>query len=87
MSSDLLDPGLIHGYAYFVRHADFKNYLKIYDKAFPEEHSTCSNFNAIKLASTHGGQGIAASGIAAAPCSRHKIRRPNSVVDLQFGER
>lgn len=86
VSSEELDPGLVKGYGYFVRNNDYVEHLASYSKAFADEHSTCNNFDAIKLANSRGGPGIAASGLAACGCSRHDMRRPNSVADLHKGE-
>jgi hypothetical protein len=86
VSSNSLDPGLNHGYAYFVEDQAFHKHLAVYDTIQEEQGSGCNNFDAIKLANVRGGRGIAASGIAACGCAQHDMRRPTSVGDLQKGE-
>ncbi|KAL6303051.1 hypothetical protein BKA93DRAFT_818202 [Sparassis latifolia] len=88
VSSDQVDPGLNHGYAYFVEEKAYKEHLRTYDKAFSDEISTCNNHDALKLASMKGAhQSTAASGIGTVDCARHDMKRPCSVSDLQKGER
>ncbi|KAJ3503382.1 hypothetical protein NLJ89_g8461 [Agrocybe chaxingu] len=87
VSSDLRDPGLNHGYAYLVDHAEFQAYLDTYGEKIPDDKSTCNNHDAIKSASARGGNGTAASGSGLAECTRHDMKRPCAVGDLQKGER
>ncbi|EAU89964.1 hypothetical protein CC1G_05880 [Coprinopsis cinerea okayama7 len=87
VSSDENDPGLSHGYAYFVEERQFKHHLTIYNTLIEDDKSTCNNHDAIKSASIRGGRGTAASGIGTAQCSRHDMARPLGVCDLQKGER
>ncbi|KAF8190101.1 hypothetical protein BJ912DRAFT_850370 [Pholiota molesta] len=85
VSSIEADPGLNHGCAYFVEEKEYKEYLKDFmsDK---EPKSTCSRHDAVNL-SEKAGQGHAATGIGACVCSRHDMKRPIGVGDLQRGER
>ncbi|GBE78836.1 hypothetical protein SCP_0200330 [Sparassis crispa] len=70
VSSDQVDPGLNHGYAYFVEEKAYKEHLRTYDKAFSDEISTCNNHDALKLASMKGAhQSTAASGIGTVDCA------------------
>ena len=87
VSSDGRDPGLNHGYAYVVENGNFKKYLQEYDPKIPDDKSTCNNHDAIKSASMRGGKGTDASGMGTTECSRHDMKRPNAVGDLQKGER
>jgi Kyakuja-Dileera-Zisupton transposase len=87
VSTEQRDPGLNDGYAYIVGTTKFKEYLKEYDMKIPEDKSTCNNHDAIKLASMQGGKGTDATGIATAECSRHDMKRPTAMGDLQKGER
>ncbi|KAF8055893.1 hypothetical protein FPV67DRAFT_1679300 [Lyophyllum atratum] len=87
VSSYAHDPGLNHGYAYFVEDTKFKAYLEEYGPRVPDDVSTCSNHDAIKSASIRGGKGVDASGAGKAECARHDMKRPVSVGDLQKGER
>ncbi|GBE84371.1 hypothetical protein SCP_0603500 [Sparassis crispa] len=87
VSSDSVDPGLNHGYAYFVEERAYKEYLSIYDSLVTEEQSMCNNHDAVKLANMRGSvTGTAASGVGAVTCTRHDMRLPCSVSDLQKGE-
>ena len=87
VSTEERDPGLNNGYAYIVGTEKFKKLLEDYDKKIPEDKTMCHNHDAIKLASMQGGKGTAATGIATAECSRHDMKRPAAVGDLQKGER
>ncbi|KAJ7584477.1 hypothetical protein C8J56DRAFT_1005073 [Mycena floridula] len=87
VSTDIRDPGLNRGYAYFVEESAFKAHLAEFGGVIVEEPSTCNNHNAIKMASMRGGKGTRASGVGTVECSRHDMKRPLSVGDLQKGER
>ena len=87
VSNNLRDPGLNRGYAYLVDEDKFKSYLEQYDSQVPNEISKCNNHDAIKSANMRGGKGTAASGVGTVECSRHDMKRPVSVGDLQKGER
>ncbi|KAL6299003.1 hypothetical protein BKA93DRAFT_820101 [Sparassis latifolia] len=64
VSSDSIDPGLNHGYAYFVEEKAYKEYLSTYDSLVKEEQSTCNNHDVVKLPNIRGSlAGTAASGI------------------------
>ncbi|GBE78369.1 hypothetical protein SCP_0112540 [Sparassis crispa] len=87
VSSDSIDPGLNHGYAYFVEEKAYKEYLSTYDSLVKEEQSTCNNHDVVKLPNIRGSvAGTAASGIGAVTCTHHDMRLPCSVGDLQKGE-
>lgn len=87
VSNSERDPALNHGYAYMVETKKFTTYLENFDGKVGEEKSTCNNHDAIKSASSRGGGGTAASGLGTAECSRHDMKRPVAVGDLQKGER
>ncbi|KAJ3533340.1 hypothetical protein NMY22_g7373 [Coprinellus aureogranulatus] len=86
ISSDEADPGLSKGYAYFVNDPPLRGFLKKHEKD-TEPKSTCSRHDAVNLADIRPGQGYAASGVATVECTRHNMKRPNAVCDLQKGER
>ncbi|KAG6895616.1 hypothetical protein C0992_000364, partial [Termitomyces sp. T32_za158] len=86
-SSDVVDPGLNHGYAYYVENTKFKAYLEEFGTKVEDDVSTCNNHDAIKSASIRGGKGVDASGVGKTECARHDMKRPISVGDLQKGER
>ncbi|KAK0433276.1 hypothetical protein EV421DRAFT_1741723 [Armillaria borealis] len=62
VSSDICDPGLNHGFAYFMEESAFQSHLAQFHDKLPTETNMCNNHNAIKLASLHG-KGTAASGV------------------------
>ncbi|KAF8884033.1 hypothetical protein BD779DRAFT_1538459 [Infundibulicybe gibba] len=80
VSSETRDPGLNHGYAYFVGEPRFKGFLQ--DRG----SFSCNNHDAVKSANIRGGKGIAASGVGTIECIRHDMKWPVSVGDLQKGE-
>ncbi|KAJ3525770.1 hypothetical protein NMY22_g10437 [Coprinellus aureogranulatus] len=86
VSSDEADPGLSKGYAYFVHDPPFREHVDAHadDK---EPKSTCSRHDAVNLADIRPGQGYAATGVATVECTRHNMKRPSGVCDLQKGER
>ncbi|KAF8950380.1 hypothetical protein BDZ97DRAFT_1688116, partial [Flammula alnicola] len=85
VSSHLADPGLSQGWAYFVEEDGFKSYLQTFGTLILQEPSTCSNHNAVNK--ERAMEGYAASGAGTCDCTRHDMKRPNGVGDLQKGER
>jgi hypothetical protein len=49
--------------------------------------STCSGLAALDYANTKYSRGYAATGVGMVVCARHEFVLPNSVADLQKGER
>ncbi|KAF9492528.1 hypothetical protein BDN71DRAFT_1483780 [Pleurotus eryngii] len=86
-SNDARDPSLNAGSAYFVEEAKYKEFLCEKGNLNVAEASTCNNYDAVKLASIQGGKGTTASGVGTIECSRHDMKRPVSVGDMQKGER
>lgn len=87
VSNDDRDPGLNQGTAYVVEETAYKKFLEHYGPLVSSDSSTCSNHDAIKSASIRGGKGYSASGLGSVVCTRHDMKRPQSVGDLQKGER
>jgi hypothetical protein len=87
VSNDERDPSLNHGIAYVVEKSAFLEHLAKFDKIPEEAKSTCNNHDAIKSSNMRGGEGHEASGLGSCECSRHDMKRPNGVGDLQKGER
>lgn len=81
------DPGLNHGYAYFVEETSYRQYLGKFLPCIADDTSTCHNHDAIKSASIRGGKGVDTSGVGKTECARHDMKRPLSICDLQKGER
>lgn len=81
------DPALNNGIAYFVEDTHYKNFLKQFGDQIQEESSTCNNHEALAKAGTKNMRGWATTGIVTIECTRHDMKRPCSVGDLQKGER
>ncbi|KAG1740984.1 hypothetical protein EDB19DRAFT_1895282 [Suillus lakei] len=63
VSSDVVDPGLNHGYAFFVEETAYKDFLAShYRVGNPQEKSTCSSHSAVNLADMRASHGLAAMG-------------------------
>ncbi|KAJ6478255.1 hypothetical protein C8R45DRAFT_1101644 [Mycena sanguinolenta] len=85
ISSDLRDPGLGTGWSYFVETEPYRQYLlTVTDQV---EMSTCSGLAALDYANTKFSRGYSATGVGMGVCARHEFVQPNSVGDLQRGER
>ncbi|TFK68354.1 hypothetical protein BDN72DRAFT_870985 [Pluteus cervinus] len=87
VSSEANDPSLNCGYGYVVEERQYKQYLAELDQQIEQAESTCNNHDAIKSANMRGGKGLASSGVGTVDCSRHDMKRPTGVGDLQRGER
>ncbi|KAJ3508321.1 hypothetical protein NMY22_g16650 [Coprinellus aureogranulatus] len=86
VSDDVADPGLIKGFAYFVDEPPFRKFVLEHEND-TEPKSDCSRHDAVNLADIRPGQGYAATGVATVECTRHNMKRPGGVCDLQKGER
>ena len=87
ISSDNRDPGLNAGIAYFVEETAYKTFLSEFDTHTVDDASTCNNHEALAKASSKRSHGLAATGIVTIECTRHDMKRPCSIGDLQKGER
>lgn len=74
VSKNVDDPDLNQGSAYFIDDKAFRGYLQEYDSWIPNDHSTCSNYDVIKLASMWGGKGTATTGVGTIECIRHDMK-------------
>ncbi|KAG2126330.1 uncharacterized protein EDB93DRAFT_1243843 [Suillus bovinus] len=86
VSSDTVDPGLNHSYTFFVEETAFKSFLNLHE-CIIQEKSTCSSHNTVNMADTKASRGLAATGAGTIDCAQHDFKCPNSVCDLQKGER
>ncbi|KAK7057356.1 CxC2 domain-containing protein [Favolaschia claudopus] len=85
VSSDLRDPGLGTGWAYFVEPGPYREFLlTVTDQ---EEMSTCSGLAALDYANTKFSRGYSVTGVGMGVCARHEFVQPTGVGDLQKGER
>ncbi|KAI0750098.1 hypothetical protein C8Q80DRAFT_1219017 [Daedaleopsis nitida] len=87
VSSDEVDPGLNHGYAYVVEEKAYKAHLAKHSDLVTKPSDLCNNHDAVKLAHAKGGPHLAATGVASVDCARHEMKRPCSTADIQAGER
>jgi hypothetical protein len=53
---------------------------------FPPQRSTCVNHDAVNKPDQEA-WGLAASGVVTIDCARHNLKQPNSIGDVQLGER
>ncbi|KAJ7604794.1 hypothetical protein DFH06DRAFT_1150853 [Mycena polygramma] len=85
VSSDLRDPGLGTGWAYFVEQDPYRKYLLTVTNQ--KEMSTCSGLAALDYANTKFSHGYSSTGVGMGVCARHEFVQPTGVGDLQKGER
>ncbi|KAG1885233.1 hypothetical protein F4604DRAFT_1918904 [Suillus subluteus] len=86
VSSDIVDPGLNRGYAFFVEEQAYKGFIGSHERVV-QELSSCSSHNVVNLADSRVSRGLAATGAGTIDCARHNFKQPCSVGDLQKGER
>ncbi|RXW17173.1 hypothetical protein EST38_g8682 [Candolleomyces aberdarensis] len=86
VSNEKADPGLNKGCAYIVEDIAFRKFLEGHANEV-EPKSTCSQHDTMNLADIRPGQGYAALGVGTVECARHNSKRPNTVCDIQKGER
>ncbi|KAJ7020579.1 hypothetical protein C8F04DRAFT_1274884 [Mycena alexandri] len=85
VSSELRDPGLGTGWAYFVEQEPYHKYLLTTTNE--TEMSTCSGLAALDYANTKFSRGYSTTGVGMGVCARHEFVQPTGVGDLQKGER
>ncbi|KAJ7716172.1 hypothetical protein B0H14DRAFT_2412947 [Mycena olivaceomarginata] len=85
VSSEVDDPSLGDGIAFF---SQVDGYMAHLDKQWDveQEKSTCVAHDAVDEPDRES-VGTASSGIGTVDCTRHNMKRPNGVGDLQKGER
>ncbi|KAG1888985.1 uncharacterized protein F5891DRAFT_1131915 [Suillus fuscotomentosus] len=86
VSTDSKDPGLGHGWGYFVEEGKYKVHINMNSEVL-QEKSTCVSHNAVNMADTKSSKGLAATGVGTVDCACHDMKLPNSVGDLQKGEK
>ncbi|KAF7984577.1 hypothetical protein HWV62_13799 [Athelia sp. TMB] len=86
VSSEAANPTLSPGLSYFCEMSKYREHLAKYGDQ-KETHSTCVKHHAVGDANTSRFANLAASGIGTVDCTRHMMKRPNSVGELQKGER
>ncbi|KAG1720834.1 hypothetical protein EDB19DRAFT_1898407 [Suillus lakei] len=86
VSNDNVDPSLSQGWGYFVEEEAHKGFLHSSTDSI-QEKSTCSSYSAVNMADTKSSHGLAITGLGTVNCTQHNMKRPNTVGDLQKGER
>ncbi|KAK0458719.1 uncharacterized protein EV420DRAFT_1642445 [Desarmillaria tabescens] len=86
VSNSSRDPSLTNGAAYLVQQEDFRAHVAEYGKRIPYDPSDCRDHEAVKLATTKRGAGLATSGMAMVDCARHDCKNPSAVTILDHGE-
>ncbi|KAJ7736393.1 hypothetical protein B0H14DRAFT_3097541 [Mycena olivaceomarginata] len=85
VSSEMKDPGLATGWAYFTEDGLFRLYiLGVTDQ---KEMSTCSGLAALDYANTKFSRGYGSTGVGLGVCARHEFVQKNGAANLQKGER
>ncbi|KAK6977540.1 CxC2 domain-containing protein [Favolaschia claudopus] len=85
VSTELKDPSLGDGIAFFGRVEEYMEHLEAH-WGLEQEKSTCVAHDAVNEPNRES-YGMAASGIGTVDCARHNMKRPNGVGDLQKGEK
>ncbi|KAG1720010.1 hypothetical protein EDB19DRAFT_1898572 [Suillus lakei] len=86
VSNDNVDPSLSRGWGYFVEEEAYKCFLCSSVDTI-QEKSMCSSYNAVNMANTKSNHRLAITGLGTVDCTRHNMKWPNAVGDLQKGER
>ncbi|KAF7967079.1 hypothetical protein HWV62_35917 [Athelia sp. TMB] len=86
VSSESANPTLSPGLSYFCEMSKYREHLAKYGDQ-KETHSMCVKHHAVGDANTSRFANLAASGIGTVDCTQHMMKRPNSVGELQKGER
>ncbi|KAI0739290.1 hypothetical protein C8Q80DRAFT_1222396 [Daedaleopsis nitida] len=79
VSSEVADPGLSNGYAYFVNNTEYKVHLATHDKGsttLDDTNKHCNTHDAIKLVNIKGSALLPLLGVATVDCSRREIKCP-----------
>ncbi|KZP10423.1 hypothetical protein FIBSPDRAFT_758379 [Athelia psychrophila] len=86
VSSEAADPTFSGGWSYFVEPTKYRDHIAKQGEQ-KEVRSTCVKHHTVNDANTGRFSNLASSGIGTVDCARHMFKRPNSVGDLQKGER
>jgi hypothetical protein len=102
VSSWSADPSIQDGWAYFVRHLEYSEFVKLLGEQKEvrahliscrkpltncTQMSTCTGLAALDHANTKYSQGYAATGCGMITCGHHEIVPENGIADLQAGEK
>ncbi|KIJ15234.1 hypothetical protein PAXINDRAFT_77683, partial [Paxillus involutus ATCC 200175] len=88
VSKDSVDPSFSKGWAYFVEESRYMYwFVRISPYLSLTQKSTCSSHNAVNMADTKVNKGLSATGVGTVDCTRHNMKLPTAVGDLQKGEK
>ncbi len=65
---------------------EFRKHVAEYGNRIPYDPSDCRDHQAVKLATSKHGAGLATSGVATVDCTRHDTKGPGVVTILDHGE-
>ncbi|KAJ7575331.1 hypothetical protein C8J56DRAFT_1007724 [Mycena floridula] len=85
VSSDVKDPGLGTGFAYFVEDPVYQAYCKTLGEQ--TQMNSCTGLSAVDHANTRFSRGYAVTGVGLGLCARHELVAINGVGDIQKGEK
>ncbi|KAJ7148083.1 hypothetical protein C8R43DRAFT_1129237 [Mycena crocata] len=85
VSTEEKDPGLGDGLSFYGEVTRYMAHVREHWDE-PQERSTCVSHDAVDKPDREA-RGTASSGIGAVDCTRHNLKRPLAVGDLQLGER
>ncbi len=71
---------------FIVRQKDFHAHVAEYGKQIPLDPSDCQDHEAVKLATTKQGAGLATSGVGTVDCAWHDCKNPSTITILDHGE-
>ncbi|KAK0430440.1 hypothetical protein EV421DRAFT_1893559 [Armillaria borealis] len=86
VSNSARDPSLVNGSGFVVAQEEFRKHVAEYGKRIPYDPSDCRDHQAVKLATSKRGAGLATSGVATVDCARHDAKGPGAVTILDHGE-
>ncbi|KAJ6482358.1 hypothetical protein DFH09DRAFT_1253104 [Mycena vulgaris] len=85
VSSEAHNPIIGNGTGYFCNRADYSGH--VHQHVGKEEISSCSGFQAMFLPNAKRVKDLCVMGVGGVTCAHHNMWRPNSLGDLQVGER
>ncbi|SJL11239.1 uncharacterized protein ARMOST_14642 [Armillaria ostoyae] len=86
VSNAAQDPSLVNGGSFVVAQESFRKHVVEYGKRIPYDPSDCRDHQAVKLATSKCGTGLATSGVVMVDCARHDAKGPGAVTILDHGE-
>ncbi len=82
VSNSAQDLSLVNGAGFVVAQEEFRKHIAEYGKCIPYDPSNCRDHQAIKLATSKCGTGLATSGVATVDYAHHDAKGPDAVTIL-----